>query len=456
MDDGGDLRNYMTSRYAASMVFLSLLMSAELGVLFNSSQITTNIRHSMQEQAHFTLQFWIGFIMLISIILTLLSLFITFTAWGMVSAISNQNAHCILRSSIGQYTGELPHRFIIASVYSFLLWVMLMIFLLIPLGFWSILLSSAVSVLFLHVVTVFSAFGRLILHTSAMAPQRIFEESYEKALTPQPLQQHLHTKALAELSNSTSITRQYRRQVPPLDRYYEVEDLADYLKHPPTSSSSASVPAVQNNRADSIIRGDTEETGHRIRADSTVRFADEIFTSIPPMRHDVLTPTFEIPSLASSRASSPVDASSRRSTSGSGGVDSGITAAVWDTSSWLAGSVGPPASAALPPASTPDPRKRKSLKSAPDIPVAQVTTVRSSSGVSSLADLEEYDDIMNLSSSRNGSVAELSDGDDTFDDLFDPPEPIKIFNPGTTSLDETQHLLSDRSANYSSTLADIP
>ena len=278
-ENGGDLRNYMTSGYASSMVFLSLLLSAELSVLFNSSQITTDVRHGLQEQAHFELKFWIGLTILISIIMTLLSLIITYTAWGMVSAISDENAHCILRSSIGQYVLELPHRFIVTSIYSFFLWIIMFIFLLLPVGFWSILLVTVVICLFIHVMTAFSSFGRLILHTTAMSPNRIFEESYEKSLTPQPLQEQLHTKALAELSNGTSITRQYRRKLDPLGRKYEVEELAAHMKRQGSRSCPFDPPAPTT--ISMKDRSRAASTDGRKRTDSTVRFADQLLTTIP-------------------------------------------------------------------------------------------------------------------------------------------------------------------------------
>ena len=308
MENGGDLRNYMTSRYASSMVFLSLLLAAELNVLFDSAPITTKIRQALQEQAHLTLQFWIGLTILISIILTLLSLIITYTAWGMVSAISDENAHCILRSSIGQYVGELPHRFLVGSIYCFLLWIIMMTFVLMPVGFWNIALVSVVVMLFIHVMTAFSSFGRLILHTTAMSTNRIFEEEYEQSLTPQPLQEQLYTRAKAEISNNTSITRQYRRKMEPLGRMYDQDELAVVMKQAGNRGSCDPPVLSIINR----IRTDSKMHG-RTRADSTVRFADQLLTTSPVMRDDLpaleryLTPTVEVSSLASSGQQSPND-----------------------------------------------------------------------------------------------------------------------------------------------------
>ena len=262
---------------------------------------------------------------LTSILLTLLSLIITYTAWGIVSAISDENAHCILRSSIGQYVGELPHRFIVASIYAFLLWIILIIFLLIPVGFWSILMVLLVMGLFVHVMMAFSSFGRLILHTTAMSPNRIFEERYEKSLTPQPLQEHLYIRAKAEISNDTSITRQYRRKLEPMGRMYGVDELAAVLRlegnrqsvDPPDYFVSNDIYAHNNNLTRTISIANNGVG--RKRTDSTVRFADQLLVMSSTTNHEpnimqeiprerLLTPTAEIASVASSGQQSPTTA----------------------------------------------------------------------------------------------------------------------------------------------------
>ena len=321
MENGADLRNYMTSRYASSMVFLSLLLAAELNILFDSAAITTDIRQAMKNQAHFKLQFWIGLMILVSILLTLLSLITTYTAWGIVSAISDENAHCILRSSIGQYVGELPHRFIVASIYAFLFWIVLIIFLLLPVGFWSMLLVLLVTGLFVHVMMAFSSFGRLILHTTAMSPNRIFEEGYEKSLTPQPLQEQLYIRAKAEIGNDTSITRQYRRKLEPLGRMYGQDELAAVLRserdRQPMDSPAYIMGKVYGDNNRERVGSTADNGAGRMRTDSTVRFADQLlvmsstggsYSDMP--RERLLTPTAEISSVASSGQQSPPNADS--------------------------------------------------------------------------------------------------------------------------------------------------
>jgi len=226
MEDGKNLRDYMTQRYASSMVFMSLLLSTELNVLFNSSQVTTQMRYSLRHEEYWLISFWIGIMIITSAVLTLLSLISTYTAWCMVSSIHERNAHCIFRSSIGQYVAELPGRFIVGSIYSFLLWVMMFLFMLLPVGFWSIALVGASILLFMHTICCFSAFGRIIMHSGAMAQEKVFDQNYESNLLPHSLHAHLLARARANLSKNTSILRQYRSnsRPRPIDHFHDETD----------------------------------------------------------------------------------------------------------------------------------------------------------------------------------------------------------------------------------------
>ena len=84
IEDGKELREYLTKRYASSMVFLSLLLGAELGVLFNSSGVTTEVREALRTEATGNIRFWVGIFIIFSAILTILGLISSFTAWTMV------------------------------------------------------------------------------------------------------------------------------------------------------------------------------------------------------------------------------------------------------------------------------------------------------------------------------------------------------------------------------------
>lgn len=262
MEDGKDLREYMTQRYASSMVFMSLLLSIELGVLFNSAGVTTDVRHALLEERHFSVAFWAGMSIILSAILTLFSLISTFTAWTMVSSVSEENAHCIFRSSIGQYCAELPGRFIVGSIYSFLAWLIMFFFLLLPFGYYSMFLMIIGVGLFVHVITSFSAFGRVIMHTGAMGSQPIFDPAYEAGLLPHTLHDNLLIKARANLSRSTSIRRQYRSRSSPIDRILSEDELSSRMH----SERSEPDTPLENEMS--------REAPERQRTGSLVKFSD--------------------------------------------------------------------------------------------------------------------------------------------------------------------------------------
>eukprot|EP00566_Odontella_aurita_P011262 CAMPEP_0113543782 /NCGR_PEP_ID=MMETSP0015_2-20120614/10346_1 /TAXON_ID=2838 /ORGANISM="Odontella" /LENGTH=385 /DNA_ID=CAMNT_0000443973 /DNA_START=453 /DNA_END=1606 /DNA_ORIENTATION=+ /assembly_acc=CAM_ASM_000160 len=222
-EDGGQLRTLMTQKFSTNMVFMSLLLGAELNVLFNSSHITTQMRQDMRDSNHGSIEFWIGMCITTSVVLTLFTLLSTFTAWGMVSVVSDENAHCVLRSSIGQYVCFLPSRLILTAIYSFLLWMVMFLFILLP-KFWSLLLLACVVALFFHIVTVFSAFGRLILHSGALGTSRIFDPDFERELLPRGLHTSLLFKATDELRKGTSVTRQYREPSRPIGQVDHDDD----------------------------------------------------------------------------------------------------------------------------------------------------------------------------------------------------------------------------------------
>ena len=299
VEDGKHLRDYMTQRYASSMVFMSLLLSTELNILFNSSQVTTRMRYSLHNEEYWLITFWIGIVIIISAILTLLSLISTYTAWCMVSSVHENNAHCIFRSSLGQYVAELPGRLIVGSIYSFLLWVMMFLFVLLPVGYFSIALVALSVLLFAHTICSFSAFGRIIMHSGALAEERVFEQSFERNLLPHSLHAHLLAKARANVAKNTSILRQYRSNSRPIDHSSTFLDQLDddfiiqaseegnrrnYDDHNDTPSSRGSYGNQDllnsqhsfHNDATFDNYGSTSAEHPRRRTDSTVRFADEV------------------------------------------------------------------------------------------------------------------------------------------------------------------------------------
>ena len=206
--DGGELRTYMTQRFASNMTMMSLLLSAELGVLFNSSTITTTMREKMMQQDHSDLKFYIGLLITTSVFLTLACLLSTFVAWSMVSAVSSTNAHAMLRSSIGQYVTQLPSRLLVGSVYCFILWMFLWLLELLP-GIWSKILITAFAALFIHIITTLSSFGKPMMLSGAMGSERIFDEEFEQALLPSGLHTAMLLKANERQKRRLTVTAQY-------------------------------------------------------------------------------------------------------------------------------------------------------------------------------------------------------------------------------------------------------
>lgn len=221
--DGKELRQLLVSKFGTNMVFMSLLLGAEMNVLFNSNRLCTEMRQDMQEM-NLTPHFWCGIAIIVSVICTLFTIMTTFTSWSLVSVISDANSHALLRSSIGQYACFLPSKLIVAAIYSFIVWISLFVYIMMP-HFWSIIVIAAILLLFFHVMAVYSAFGRLILHSGAMGDSPIFDPTFEAELLPRGLHTSLLFKALDELRKGTSVTRQYKYPSKPIGRVDSMDAL---------------------------------------------------------------------------------------------------------------------------------------------------------------------------------------------------------------------------------------
>jgi hypothetical protein len=208
---GEDLRQYVTQRFSSNMVVCSLMMGAKLSVFFNSSVESTEMRRMLRADDYGNLKFWIGIIIALDCVVTLLALVATFTLWGMISSISDANTHALLRSSIGQYVICLPARFVVAALYLFMLWIMLFFIDFIN-GPIMILLTVVIMLLFFQVVIPISAFGRLIIHTGAMAKGRVLDEEFEKELLPSGLHASLLIRATDRRRRHTTDIQQYQKK----------------------------------------------------------------------------------------------------------------------------------------------------------------------------------------------------------------------------------------------------
>jgi hypothetical protein len=113
-------------------------------------------------------------------------------------------------------------------------------------------------------------------------------------LMPHGLHNNLLTKACANLSNNTSIMRQYRSKQQPIDRTYSQDELSSlFLSDRQSGSgsggrSSAMEQQQQQQQTASTRPPPTIQKPARVRTGSLVRFADGCDTSgHPPIRQDV-------------------------------------------------------------------------------------------------------------------------------------------------------------------------
>ena len=191
------------------MVFFSLLLGSIMSILINSAKFSTDVRKALRDQNYVTNQYWMGICLIVGAVVTVLGLVATYTAWGLLSAISDNNSHALLRSSMGQYVTSLPSKFVVASLYLYLTSLILFLVEIVS-GPAMYCLIALVTGLFFQVVVSLSAFGRLIIHTGAMGKKRVLDPQFERYLLPSGLHASLLIKATERRRRRTSVTSQYQ------------------------------------------------------------------------------------------------------------------------------------------------------------------------------------------------------------------------------------------------------
>lgn len=192
------------------MVFMSLLLGAEISVLFSPSRPAQFFRQALEESHYSSGYFWAGVFLCISIGLTLSTLLANFTAWAIIGAVSSENSHAVLRSSIGLYAAQLPARMAVLSIYCFIIWVLLFLFELLPFV-WAIWVVVFILLMVVHIVVVYSSFGRLVIYSKAMRKGEIFEGDEEDSMTSKRLFEELLKRAVEEKEENTPLPLYYRQ-----------------------------------------------------------------------------------------------------------------------------------------------------------------------------------------------------------------------------------------------------
>jgi len=206
--DGAELRAVVSQRFSSNNVFLSLLISTEVGILFSPSEPADEIRHHLEKAQLDTWGFWAGFVLCFAIFISICALYTSFIAWGITANIGPENVHATLRSSIGLYATQLPNRLIVLSIYLFFLTFLLLLGILIPHA-GSVVIASVFLFLMVHINSTYSAMGHIIMDTGAMG-DAIFLHKEEERMSPDELFNALLEKVHASRKAKIPVHRVYR------------------------------------------------------------------------------------------------------------------------------------------------------------------------------------------------------------------------------------------------------
>ena len=209
LKDGDNLRAVITARFASNLVFMSLLLGTEIGVLFSPSKPADAFRAAMKKGDYSDVNFWAAIVLCVSIGTTLSSLVANFTAWAIVGSVSPQNAHAIIRSSVGLQATQLPARLVITSIYLFAGWLMMFMGILLP-DIWAFAIALIPVVLIGYIVGLYSILGRLIIYSKGMRHREIFNEDVHNTMTPRRLSEELAKKAQSQKARKTPLPLYYR------------------------------------------------------------------------------------------------------------------------------------------------------------------------------------------------------------------------------------------------------
>jgi len=211
--NGQILKSCITQKYNSISVISSLILAGQIAVFFSPAPICETMRTTLKSPSFDEVQdrriYCWGFSLLVGIFLSLVTIFTTFSAWGMMAAVQDCNAHAVLRSSIGLYATQLPLIFFVLSFFNFMLWLCL---------FFEIILGQVVGIvsvtvlllLHFHIIITYSIFGRVILHSNSMSTIAIFgDKKEEEKLKPHELFEKL--LIMAKRNRNIDVTVQYRR-----------------------------------------------------------------------------------------------------------------------------------------------------------------------------------------------------------------------------------------------------
>jgi hypothetical protein len=120
-----ELKKVVMKRLNRDMILLMFLMAAEVGSFFNSADVATDAQLAVANFEYNHLAFWAGATVMLAGYTSVLGLKYTRNALNMVSVLHNNNAYCIIHSSLGQGVLLIPGRFFWVSAHLGFLWLSL-------------------------------------------------------------------------------------------------------------------------------------------------------------------------------------------------------------------------------------------------------------------------------------------------------------------------------------------
>lgn len=197
------------ARYSSTTVFLSLLVSIEVGILYSPSNPANDIRQALSDNAIATPEFWTGIFLCFALFTSVAALIANFTAASVFSALSKENAPVVLRSSIGLYAAQLPSRLVFFAKQLFLVVVILSFWIIMPhLG--AIIITVFAIILVMHIINTFSSMAKIIMLTGGMYHMNMMKEEQEENLTPVQLADVLLKRAQIARQCDCPIMGQYK------------------------------------------------------------------------------------------------------------------------------------------------------------------------------------------------------------------------------------------------------
>lgn len=251
-------------------------------VLFNSARPTDQMREIMENGDYRELEFWIGLVLIWSIAITGVTQMATFTAWRMVSSVSEANTHTVLRSSIGLFVCQFPSRLVVMSLYSFFLWFCMFVVRMVANPF-SMVILGVIAVIFIQMTTVYSAFGRIILNTGAMGKEPILDPDFERSLLSSGLHASLLIMAASGAKRKSSVDAHYRS--------------------PSKTKGASRMSAEQDNSKDIEI---PRTPRHKVTIEGPPAGESPVSKNLGAASADTLEDPHSTPSTASTSLSSPI------------------------------------------------------------------------------------------------------------------------------------------------------